>query len=50
MKLFHNPFAVDTDDAESCLQMKIIELQSNESLKTAFRDGNNLFKFLRNKI
>jgi hypothetical protein len=45
IKLFQNPFVVDIDDVESCLQMEIIELQSDESLKTAFHNGHNLVQF-----
>ena len=45
IKLFQNPFVVDIDDVESCLQMEIIELQSDESLKTAFHNGHNLVHF-----
>lgn len=37
-----NPFTVDIDVVESCLQMKFFELQSDKSLKTAFHDGYNL--------
>ncbi|VVC38750.1 Domain of unknown function DUF4371 [Cinara cedri] len=48
IKLFQNLFVVDIDDVESCLQMEIIELQSEESLKTAFHDGHNLFQFYSN--
>jgi len=45
IKLLQNPFIVDIDDIESCLQMEIIELQSDRSLKTAFHDDHNLIQF-----
>jgi len=45
MKLLQNPFTIDIDDAESCLQLELIELQSDESLKTAFHVAHNLIQF-----
>jgi len=45
IKLLQSPFIVDIDDFERCLQMEIIELLIDESLKIALRDAHNLIQF-----
>lgn len=45
MEIFQNPFTVDIDDVPSNLQMNIIDLQSNTTLKTAFRESTDLVQF-----
>jgi hypothetical protein len=37
---FQNPFAIDIHEVLTQMQMEVIELQSNDSLKDAFSEGN----------
>jgi hypothetical protein len=45
--LFRNPFAVDINEFAAQMQMKVVELQSNDSLKDAFSAGNLLQFYAR---
>jgi hypothetical protein len=45
MKIFANPFSCDIDDVPSNLQMNVIDLQSNDTLKNSFYEINDLVKF-----
>jgi hypothetical protein len=45
--LFQNPFAIDINAAPAQMQMEVIELQSNDSLKDAFSEGNLLQFYAR---
>lgn len=47
MEIFQNPFAVDIDVVPSNLQMNIVDLQSNTSLKTEFKESANLVYFYK---
>jgi hypothetical protein len=40
--MFQNPFAIDINDVPAQMQMEVTELQSNNSLKDAFSEGNLL--------
>jgi hypothetical protein len=40
--LFQNPFAIDINEVPTQMQMEVIELQSNDSLKDASSEGNLL--------
>jgi hypothetical protein len=44
IRFFQNPFAIDINEVPAQMQMEVIELQSNDSLKYTFSDGN-LLKF-----
>lgn len=44
-KLFQNPFHVDINNVKNDLQMKVIELQNDEVLKSSFREAIGLPKF-----
>lgn len=45
MEIFQNPFAVDISEVPSNLQMNIVDLQSNSTLKTAFKESTDLIQF-----
>lgn len=45
LKIFVNPFQCDVEDVPSNLQMNVIDLQSNDTLKNSFCEINNLIKF-----
>jgi hypothetical protein len=45
LKIFSNPFSCDIDDVPSNLQMNVIDLQSNDTLKNSFYEINDLVKF-----
>jgi hypothetical protein len=45
LKIFANPFSCDIDDVPSNLQMNVIDLQSNDTLKNSFYEINDLVKF-----
>jgi hypothetical protein len=38
--LFQNPFSVDIKEVPAEIQMEVTKLQSNDSLKDAFYEGN----------
>ena len=42
MDIFENPFAVDISNVPSDLQIKVIDLQSDTTLKIAFKEKTNL--------
>jgi hypothetical protein len=51
IKLFENPINIDPESIESSLQLEIIDLQSNNYLKTMFQNyssSNNLIEFYSN--
>lgn len=45
MEIFQNPFAIDISEVPSNLQMNIVDLQSNSTLKTAFKESTDLIQF-----
>lgn len=45
VKVFANPFSCDIEDVQSHLQMNVIDLQSNDALKSSFYGMNDLVKF-----
>jgi hypothetical protein len=45
LKIFANPFSCHIDDVPSNLQMNVIDLQSNDTLKNSFYEINDLVKF-----
>ncbi|XP_045504708.1 general transcription factor II-I repeat domain-containing protein 2A-like isoform X2 [Colias croceus] len=45
LKIFANPFSCGIEDVPSHLQMNVIDLQSNDALKSSFYDINDLIKF-----
>jgi hypothetical protein len=42
IRLFQNSFAIDINEVPTQMQMEVTELQSNDSLKDAFYEGNLL--------
>ncbi|CAH2108321.1 unnamed protein product [Euphydryas editha] len=45
LKIFANPFLCDIEDVPSNLQMNVIDLQCNDTLKNSFYEINDLVKF-----
>jgi hypothetical protein len=45
--LFQNPFAIDINEVPAQMQMEVIELQGNDSLKDAFSERNLLQFYAR---
>ncbi|CAH1173813.1 unnamed protein product [Phaedon cochleariae] len=45
LKVFTNPFSCDIEDVPSHLQMNVIDLQSNDTLKNSFHEMKDLVKF-----
>ncbi|KAL4718418.1 hypothetical protein ACJJTC_016039 [Scirpophaga incertulas] len=45
LKIFANPFSCDIEDVQSHLQMNVIDLQSNDALKSSFYSIKDLVKF-----
>lgn len=50
IELFQNPFSVDINDVESDSRTEVIELQSNNTLKTAFKENNEFNKKKKKNI
>ncbi|CAH1634822.1 unnamed protein product [Spodoptera littoralis] len=45
LKIFANPYSCDVEDVPIHLQMNVIDLQSNDTLKSSFYEINDLVKF-----
>ena len=45
LKIFANTFSCDIEDVPSRLQMNVIDLQYNDTLKNSFCEINDLVKF-----
>jgi 17beta-estradiol 17-dehydrogenase/3beta-hydroxysteroid 3-dehydrogenase/mitotic-spindle organizing protein 1 len=45
MEIFENPFAVDINNVPSVLQINVIDLQCDTTLKIAFKKKTNLVDF-----